>query len=414
MIDISEFKKEKIYLYLIEKLLSYDSGFEGLNISDPDIIELIEISKDQNIMNNLFNLLIKYMQSNKCKCSIRVFSAISEILLNYLDLLQDLLPCDGDDGINFEIFRRFNYIIDSFYTIKDNILQITLFDNVKDHKILKNKDFWNKFFSFINKNNPQNIIAINECSFAMLQYGFKKLELEEFFNIEELNEKDKENIKVSFEKNVDFIIENNNFNYVRFILWKLFSSLSNGKDGEKKISITKNEKNKFYDFIKDNLDYLSFIFEFFKENRSHRPLDKERFDIINEIFKIILDYILKNIETSSEKELKGFIKTINMLASSYSFENTSINSLDNFKKHDLFKNLNYWKKYLSYLLEESEGKNVDISFSIYMFITTALEFLKEEDIKKVITSEESIFKSGKYSEKEMNEQIEKAKKSKIK
>ena len=354
------------------------------------------------------------MQSNKCKCSIRVFSAISEILLNYLDLLQDLLPCDGDDGINFEIFKRFNYIIDSFYTIKDNILQITLFDNVKDHKILKNKDFWNKFFSFINKNNPQNIIAINECSFAMLQYGFKKLELKEFFNIEELNEKDKENIKVSFEKNVDFIIENKNFNYVRFILWKLFSSLSNGKDGEKKISITKNEKNKFYDFIKDNLDYLSFIFEFFKENRSHRPLDKERFDIINEIFKIILDYILKNIETSSEKELKGFIKTINMLASSYSFENTYINSLDNFKKHDLFKNLNYWKKYLSYLLEESEGKNVDISFSIYMFITTALGFLKEEDIKKVITSEESIFKSGKYSEKEMNEQIEKAKKSKIK
>ena len=61
MINISGFKEER-YSYLIGKLLSYKNGFEGHNISDPDIIELIEISKDQKIIHKL--VLHMWQQNN--------------------------------------------------------------------------------------------------------------------------------------------------------------------------------------------------------------------------------------------------------------------------------------------------------------------------------------------------------------
>lgn len=76
MINISGFKEKERYRYLIAKLLSYKAEFNGKNISEPDIIELIEISKDQEIIKNLFDLLTKYNSQKKGKFSIKVFNAI--------------------------------------------------------------------------------------------------------------------------------------------------------------------------------------------------------------------------------------------------------------------------------------------------------------------------------------------------
>ena len=59
-------------------------------------------------------------------------------MLNYLDLLNDLLP-NNINNIDFEIFSKLKDIINFFYTIKDGN-QITLLDNIKDHKLIKNEE----------------------------------------------------------------------------------------------------------------------------------------------------------------------------------------------------------------------------------------------------------------------------------
>ena len=142
MINISGFKEEVRYRFLIGKLLSYKDGFEGFNISDPDFIELIESSKGQKQMGILIDYLEIFHSQKKHKFSIRIFSALRTIMLNYLDLFNDLV------SNKFEINLTDFFVLiklDSFYTIKDGV-QFYLIDSIKDHELLKNKDFLIVFF----------------------------------------------------------------------------------------------------------------------------------------------------------------------------------------------------------------------------------------------------------------------------
>lgn len=90
----SGFKGKERYSYLIGKLLSYRLGFEDHNIIDPDIIEFFQRSKHNRKNISVYVLieidcLGKYHSQGKCECSIKVFSVISSIIFNYLDLLKD-------------------------------------------------------------------------------------------------------------------------------------------------------------------------------------------------------------------------------------------------------------------------------------------------------------------------------------
>lgn len=78
-------------------------------------------------------------------------------MLNYLDLLDDLLTHNKE--INFHIFISLPNLMTFFYTIKDNVL-ITLNDIVKDHKLLKNQNFWHKFFFSCRNKKEDNLMKI--------------------------------------------------------------------------------------------------------------------------------------------------------------------------------------------------------------------------------------------------------------
>ena len=61
----------------------------------------------------------------------------------------------------------------------------------------------------------------------------------------------KTTISENIEDNKKIIVRKKNFNYVRFIIHKIFSSLLQNK--EEKLSISDEEKNNFYVVLKETL-----------------------------------------------------------------------------------------------------------------------------------------------------------------
>ena len=372
MFNISEFKEEERYTYLVGKLLSYNEGFIGHNISDPDIIELIENSKDQKKIGKLIDCLSRFYTEKKHEFNIRIFSALSSILLNYLDLLKDLLP---NNEIDFNQFNALTKIMDSFYIIKDGI-QITLIDNFKDHELLKNKDFWKQFFSSIkqspdfqkngqNNEDMANTSAIADCLAAMINYGFNDSEIQDVFkyigiNINETNETNKI-IKEYMKEIKDTIITIQNFKYVIYINWKLFSSK------EENCCIPDEEIKKFYNLLENNFKHLDYIFLFLNKNRDRLgKVDTEKkFKILEKIFVICMDYVSKNIDKESENEFKDkefnrLSKFISILSNTYYLNvgnsKILISAKESFKNHQLLQNLNFWKN--EFFSKIFEGNNL--------------------------------------------------------
>ena len=417
MFNISEFKEEERYTYLVGKLLSYKEGFIGHNISDPDIIELIENSKDQKKIGKLIGYLSRFYTENKHEFNIRIFSALSSILLNYLDLLKDLLP---NNEIDFKQFNDLTKIMDSFYIIKDGI-QITLIDNFKDHELLKNKDFWKQFFSSIkqspdfqkngqNNEDMANTSAIADCLAAMINYGFNDSEIQDVFkyigiNINETNETN-EIIKEYMKKSKDTIIKIQNFRYVIYINWKLFSSI------EENCCIADEEIKKFYNLLEDNFKHLDYIFLFLNKNRNRlKKVDTEKkFKILEKIFVICMDYVSKNIDKESEnefkdKEFKNLSNIITILSNTFYLNDPKnlISAKKSFKNHQLLQNLNFWKnEFFSKIFEdknlaqksmaEEKKKNFINNFmiAILTFRDQYKEFVKEDKLKSLIDSGKEI------------------------
>ena len=187
----------------------------------------------------------------------------------------------------------------------------------------------------------------------MLNFGFNDNEIQDFFNsngikINELSEETKKTFREYIEHNKKIMIEKKNYNYVRYIIWKLFSPILIDEKNEGKLPITEEEKNKLIDLIKDNLEYLSFIFEFLNKGRDKiNELSKDLFCIVIEIFMICINYVLQNIGNCSTEKFKQLVCKINILSKTFFYnENGSkkyINELENFEKHELLKNVKYWK-----------------------------------------------------------------------
>ena len=411
MINISGFKEKERYRYLIAKLLSYKAEFNGKNISEPDIIELIEISKDQEIIKNLFDLLTKYNSQKKGKFSIKVFNAINTIVLNYLDLLDDLLTYNKE--INFHIFISLPNLMTFFYTIKDNVL-ITLNDIVKDHKLLKNQNFWHKYFLFVKEQkggqldeNYKNFLAINDCLVQMSFCGFKEEEIKLFFkniniDLEKLDEKMQESINESFDNNEKLMKKNQDINYIRLIIWKLFSPILSKKGIiEGNLSITNDELTKLYKLLNDKnkgeerFEYMLLIFQFLNNNRLQlKELDKKRFDVVNNLFKISMDYVLTNEDKKTDNELKQFFYIINILSDSFYFNNNGshifISGQEQFKNHGLLQQSKYWEIFF-YSLLDNEEKNYSfekLKPILITFLNSVWKYVNNEElILSVINSQ---------------------------
>ena len=119
----------------------------------------------------------------------------------------------------------------------------------------------------------------------------------------------KTNISETLENNKKFLNKNKNLNNVRHRIWKLFSPKLNKEENKAKLPITENEKKELYDLLKDKdkdeetLNHLIFIFNFLNDNRHLNILDKEIFNIIENIFKICMDYVLGTIKTNSQQNI---------------------------------------------------------------------------------------------------------------
>ena len=260
----------------------------------------------------------------------------------------------------------------------------------------------------------------------MINYGFNDDEIQDVFmyigiNNNENNEIIKENMKI----NKDMIIKKQDFKYVIYINWKLFSL----NDGKEECPITDEEKNKFYDLLKDNFKHLDYIFAFLNKNRNIlKNLDKKRFDIVVKIFEICMDYVSKNINIKSDKSLKELSNRIFVLSNTYYLNDSKelISAQESFRKHELLRNSNYWINEFSSSIEKKKKKKKIIkdkkyisnnfSISLINFKANYKEYVNEDTLKLIITSGKEMLKEklgDLYNEEEINEAIENANKIQI-
>jgi hypothetical protein len=153
----------------------------------------------------------------------------------------------------------------------------------------------------------------------MINYGFNDDEIQDVFmyigiNNKENNEIIKENMKI----NKDMIIKKQDFKYVIYINWKLFSSK------EENCCIPDEEIKKFYNLLENNFKHLDYIFLFLNKNRNRLKMvgTEKKFKILEKIFVICMDYVSKNIDKESKNEFKDkefnrLSNIINILSDTY-------------------------------------------------------------------------------------------------
>ena len=76
-----------------------------------------------------------------------------------------------------------------------------------------------------------------------------------------------------------------------------------------------------------------------------QKLDKERFDILEKIFVICLDYISKNIDENPYGPIKALVDMTYILSQTYYYINNASNCYiieqESFSKHEAISNPNY-------------------------------------------------------------------------
>ena len=258
----------------------------------------------------------------------------------------------------------------------------------------------------------------------MANCGFEKEKILLFFQsinigFEKLDENMKKNIIESLDVNEKLIKKHQDFNYVRLINWKIFSPiLGPKKNKEEKLSRSEDEIKKLYDLLNDKdkdeerLERLLFVFRFINTNRIDlKELDKERFDILNKIFKICMDYGLENVDKNTEDKFIELLSYIPIISQTYYYINDNgkhicIND-GQFKTHDLLKKENYWKIALSAILNNQNYNNVKMTSLILVpmlisFYQNASNYLSDEKILELINQKIKRWNIA-FTQKEINE-----------